>query len=285
MDVGGIVWNIAVSQDGKWIVSGTERGQVTVWNAESHEKVTEFKAHSNLMRALDVSPDGTKIATGSDDKFASVWSFSTGQRLLGPLQHNFFVAAVKFSPNGGYFATATWFRDSVRIHYTQNGYCSVNFPIRVTLSDNQSLAWASSSAQLFVLSYDGNIHCLDVPNGTTLSKWPIHNSGVPMCIALARNDTFIAVSAKSSVSFWDTPSHEQIGSVIKHSAHIGSTAISANYDFVVGGGKRITLRSLCDILPLPYSDHVSATIRMRRQSNPNHSPDCCRLSPSGSRNT
>ena len=281
MDAGGIVWNVAVSRDGKWIVSGTESGQVTVWNTESHKKAIEFKAHNNLMRALDVSPDGTMIATGSDDKTVCVWSLQTGRRFLGPLQHSFFVAAVKFSPNGHYFAAATWFRHSVRICCSQNGGLYKDFPIRVTLSENQSLAWTSNSSQLFALSYDGYIHCINAPNGTTLSQWAIHNSSIPMCIALASNDTFITVSAESSVSFWDVATHKQIGSVIKHTAHVGSIAISASYDIVVGGGKTITLRSLCDIIPLPYSDHVSATIRIRWPSHPSCFPDCCRLSQSG----
>ena len=282
IDAESIVWNIAVSRDGKWIVSGTESGQVTVW--KSNEKVTEFKAHSNLMRALDVSPDGTMIATGSDDKTASVWSLPTGRRLLGPFQHDFFVAAVKFSPHGCYFATATWFRHSVRIYsstLSHDGYLYKDFPIRVTLSENQSLAWTSDSSQLFTLSCDGYIHCINAPSGTTLSQWPIHNSSVPMCIALASNDTFIAVSAKSSISFWDVATHKKIGSVIKHTADIESMTISANYDIVVGGGKTITLRSLCDIIPLPYSDYVSATTRIRRLSNLDRVPDCCRPSRGG----
>ena len=260
MDAGGIVWNIAASRNGKWIISWTESGQVTVWNAESHEKVTDFKAHSNCIRAVDVSPDGTRIATGSDDKTVCVWSLSTGQRLHGPWQHNSFVAAVKFSPNGNLLATATWFRNSIRIYHSKNDHLYFDVPIRVTLSGNQSLAWANDSAQLFALSYDGNIHCISSFNGTTLSQWPIQYSSNPMCIALASNDTFIAVSADSSVLFWDTTSHKQIGSAIKHTAFVWSIAISANYDLVVGGGKSITFRSLCDILPSPYFDYVSVTV-------------------------
>ena len=283
MDAGGIVWNVAVSRDGKWIVSGTESGQVMVWNAESHKKVTEFKAHSNLMRALDVSPDGKMITTGSDDKTVCIWSLQTGQRLLSwqTWQHSFFVVAVKVSPNGAYIATATWFRHSVRIYSAHDDNLRFDIPVRVTLSENQSLAWTNNSSQLFALSYDRNIHCISVSNGATLSQWPIHNTSIPMCIALANNGTFIAVSVESSVSFWDVATHKKIGSVIKHTAHVGSIAISASYDIVVSGGKTITLRSLCDIIPLPYSDHVSANTRIRRLSNPNHFSDCCRLSLSG----
>ena len=44
MDAGHGVFNAAVSQDEKWVVSGTRSGSVTVWNAESYSKVTELKA-------------------------------------------------------------------------------------------------------------------------------------------------------------------------------------------------------------------------------------------------
>jgi WD40 repeat protein len=46
MDAGGRVFGIAVSKDEKWVVSGTDSGLVTIWNAESHSKVIEFKAHN-----------------------------------------------------------------------------------------------------------------------------------------------------------------------------------------------------------------------------------------------
>jgi len=107
MDAGSAVRSITVSRDGKVIVSGTDSGQVTVWNVERHSKVTEFKAHRNWVRAVDVSSDATKIVTGSDDRTACVWSLSTGAGLVGPLKHIHRVLAAKFSPDGQLIATAT----------------------------------------------------------------------------------------------------------------------------------------------------------------------------------
>ena len=121
---------------------------------------------------------------------------------------------------------------------------------------NQSLTWANDSKQLFALSRDGKTHCLDVSTGTTLSKWAIHSSHMAKCIALASSGTFIAASADSSISFWDTATREQIGTVIKHTHCIRSMAISASYNLVVGRDKTITLRELCDILPSRYFDNV-----------------------------
>ncbi|KAH0829008.1 hypothetical protein J3R83DRAFT_2460, partial [Lanmaoa asiatica] len=259
MNAGSIVFNIAVSRDEKWVVGGTETGEVTVWNAENHQRTSEFQGHQKRVCAVDVSPDATRIATGSGDDTACVWSLSTGERLLGPLKHDNFVVGVKFSPHGHLIATATWRSDSLRIYDTRSGDLLVDVPIRVNSYFNGSLAWAGDSNQLFALSRDGSINCLDVSTGATLSKWPIHSNKDPTCIALDSNGTFIAASANSSVSFWDTTTHEQIGSVIHYTADVRSMAISENYDIVVGGGKTITLRNICKVLPSPYFSVVSTS--------------------------
>jgi WD40 repeat protein len=254
MVAGSDILNIAVSQDGKWVVSGTRSGLVTVWNAESYSKVTEWKAHNEGVRAVDVSPDGTKIATGSSDTTVCVWSLSTVKRLLHPFKHLNYVVAVKFSPNGRLIATATW--NDVRVYDSQNGGLFVEFPVQVTSTLNQSLAWANDSKQLFALSRDGNAHCLDVSTRKTRSKWAVHSSDNARCIALASNGTFIAVSSTSSISFWDTATRERIGSVIERTQQIVCMAISTNYDLLIGGDKTITLFSLCDTLLSRYFDTV-----------------------------
>ena len=247
MDAGSIISDIAVSRDGKWIVSGMDNGLVIVWNAKSHEKFTQFK-HTDCVDAVDVSPDGTKIASGSDDKTACVWSLSTGQRLLDPLKHDDWVVGAKFSPDGRLIATATWKRNSVRVYDSQNGHLLVDVPIQVNSALNQSLAWAIDGKQLFALSHDGNIHCLDPSRGTTLSKWPIHSSKNVTCIALESTSTLIAASADSSVSFWNTTTRKQVGSVIEHKHGIWSMATSDTDDLVVSGDMLITLTPLSNSL-------------------------------------
>ena len=60
MQVGNVVFNIAVSQDEKWVVSGMRSGSVTVWNAESYSKVTKWKAHNDW--AADGSWSGVRCS-------------------------------------------------------------------------------------------------------------------------------------------------------------------------------------------------------------------------------
>ncbi|KAH0828154.1 WD40-repeat-containing domain protein [Lanmaoa asiatica] len=176
MDARSTVLDITVSRDGKWVVCGTGNGRVIVWNAELHEKITEFDGHGDWVRAVDVSPDTTRIASGSDDKTACIWSIWSGERLLGPFEHDYVLAAVKFSPNGDLLATATWWKESVRVYDSRNGCLLIDFPVRVTSYENQSLAWSFNST-LFALSFDGDIKYCDVSAGTMHSHWPIRADG------------------------------------------------------------------------------------------------------------
>ena len=259
MDAGRAVYSIAVSQDGKWIVSGLSGGKVVVWNAETREKVNEFQGHDDETRVVDISPDGTKMASGADDWTVCVWSLPTGQRLLGPLEHDEFVIAVNFSPDGRLIATAAHFRYSVRVYDSQDGKLLVEFPLQDNLANRESLTWASDSKQFFTLSRDGNIYCLDVSTKAMVSKWAIHSNTDPICISLSSNGSFIAASNSSSISFWDTTTHNQIGPLIQYPERFLSMALSGNYNIVTASvNTKITLQSLVDTVPSLYIEvHVS----------------------------
>ena len=105
VDAGGAVSNIAVLQDGKWILTSSTAGKMMVWNAETHEKVVELDGRA---RVTDISPDATRIVAGLDDLTISVWSLLTGQRLLGPLEHYPCLGDIKFSPDGCLLAATAW---------------------------------------------------------------------------------------------------------------------------------------------------------------------------------
>ena len=255
MDAGSAVYNLAVSRNGKWIVGGMDNGKLAVWDAEDCRRLSGWRGHKDWVHAVDISPDGKRIASGSSDKTASVWSLSTGQRLLGPFEHDARVIAAKFSPDGRLIATATWDR-SVRVYDSCDGRLLVDVPVKVTNSLNQCL-WTSNNKNLFTLSTDGKINYIDVSTGTTLFSWRIHNNYQPQCIALASDGTFIAVSAGSSVSFWDTTTHKQLRSVINYTVDVVSMAVSANDDLVIGGGEAITLQNIRDVRPSSYFTDVS----------------------------
>ena len=246
LDAGSAVRCLATSQDGKWIAAGMESGLVTVWNAKSRKELRRF-AREKGANSVDISSDGTKIAIAWDDKTVEVCSLPDGKALCDWGYYDFHT--IKFSPDGLLFACGAdeWDLSFLCIYDTRGGK-----PLGGSLiSAIRSVAWASDSKQLFALSSDGDIHCVDVSSGETLSQWSIHSNDNPTCISLSSNGAFIAASANSSVSFWDTSTHEQIGSVIRHPGSVNSMAISPNYDLVIAGNLIIALWDMFDVFFTP----------------------------------
>ena len=251
--VGSNLEAITVSPDCKWIITGYNR-TATVWDAKTHERVTEFKGHRNEVYSVDVSPDSTRVASGSMDRTAYVWSITTGERLVGPLEHSYLVAAVRFSPSGDCIAVATCQRESIKIYNSHDGQQLVDIPARVETWPTTALAWCSDGRHLFAAS-DKEIMYLDGSIGSVLSAWPHEIEGGDFTsIALANNGSFIVCSAEHSITFWDTSTHARIGPVIETSGLVRSIALTRDDSCLASGENngRITLRRLTEILPESY---------------------------------
>ena len=249
IDAGSPVSCVAASQDGSWIVAGTESGQVVVWAAGTGQKVKTF-TYEKRMNSVDVSSDGTKIAMAADDKIVSVYPLLDGKKLCGWKDWDFHM--VKFSPQGFFLAIgAEQGESSLLSVYDTRG----DQLLGTRRTSARSIAWTSDSKQLFALSSDGDIQCVDPYSLRTILKWPIHSTDNPTCISLSSNGAFIAASANASISFWDTLTHEQIGFVIHYPGPVDCMTVSSNFDLLIGGSPGITLWDLHGVLSTPHIDH------------------------------
>ncbi len=106
----GEVWAVAVSPDGKYIVSGA--GTVAVgadgkadnslilWDAATGELIRRFEGHTDRVYAVAFSPDGQRILSGSQDASLILWDTNTGEALKHYTGHTGPVWSVYFLPDG-----------------------------------------------------------------------------------------------------------------------------------------------------------------------------------------
>ena len=97
---------LAVSEDGKWVAAGTWVGGVSVWDAETCERVFSHREDSRDINAVDFSPDSTRLVSGSDNQKAIIWDIATHKRVQ-TLDHERPVFAAKYSSQGDRIATGT----------------------------------------------------------------------------------------------------------------------------------------------------------------------------------
>jgi WD40 repeat protein len=103
-------WNwvvsVAVSRDGKRIVSGSIDYTVTVWDAETGWELRTFREHKGPINAMALHPNGKVFASASWDRTVRLWDIEKGEPIFAlPLEDG--AHSVAFSPDGTILAGMT----------------------------------------------------------------------------------------------------------------------------------------------------------------------------------
>ncbi|HEY5433614.1 MAG TPA: WD40 repeat domain-containing protein [Candidatus Limnocylindrales bacterium] len=91
---------VAVSPDGRWVVSGSSDGTLRIWDLGSGTCVRTLQGHTDLVSAVAVSPDGRWVVSGSHDKTVRIWELASGACVRTLEGDTGTVSAVAVSPDG-----------------------------------------------------------------------------------------------------------------------------------------------------------------------------------------
>jgi len=95
------VWSVAVSPDGKQLVSGSWDRSVRLWDTDTGAEISELRWHEDWVNSVAFSPDGTRVVSGSEDATIWVWDVITTEEATSILRTNEgAVNSVAFSPDG-----------------------------------------------------------------------------------------------------------------------------------------------------------------------------------------
>jgi WD40 repeat protein len=77
------VWVVALSVDGKHLVTGSSGRTAIWWDMSSGKILQTFHGHTSTVMSVALSGDGKFLVTGSSDHTASLWESSSGKQLNG----------------------------------------------------------------------------------------------------------------------------------------------------------------------------------------------------------
>ena len=72
------VTSVALTFDGKFIVSGSEDQTIKIWEYDTGTLVRTLTGHSDGVKSVAVSSDGKYIVSGSWDYIIKIWNFENG---------------------------------------------------------------------------------------------------------------------------------------------------------------------------------------------------------------
>jgi WD40 repeat protein len=96
----GPVYCLAISRDGKRVVSGHQDSRARVWEVDSGELIAEFGRQQPAVVSAFFSPDGNHIAFAHADEFVRIWDLRLGQETKTFRGHTGTVRTIAYMPNG-----------------------------------------------------------------------------------------------------------------------------------------------------------------------------------------
>jgi WD40 repeat protein len=98
---------MALSSDGKTVVTGAVDGFAQLWKSESGAESARIDGAQGPVLAVALSPDGQQILTGTQFRIARLWEVRTRSPVGAPMHHHADISLLAFHPGGKAAVTAT----------------------------------------------------------------------------------------------------------------------------------------------------------------------------------
>jgi cytochrome c len=190
---GGAVRALAISADGRHVVSGSFDTSVVRWSLSRNIAEQVLRFHDGPVNAVALLKDG-RIVTAGGDAHIAIWTAGqpSPDRVLDG--HTAPIAALAVSPDGKMLASASWDR-TVRLWPLAGG------PPRVLEGHGQNVngvAFSPDGASVISAGYDGTIRIWR----TSADGVSVHNVPSPLnSVVVAPNGEIIAAGASGKVYF------------------------------------------------------------------------------------
>ncbi|HEX8090367.1 MAG TPA: hypothetical protein VF762_16020, partial [Blastocatellia bacterium] len=233
-----IVWSLAFSPDGRWLISTHGDGAVLLWDVAERQRVANFNEHSAPVRAVAFSSDGKHAASASEDRTAIIWDVERGRKEATLIGHETRVVGVAFSPDGSRVASTDqegtvkmWDVSSGQTIWSlekgTNGhsvaYCLVFSPDGGWVATSRGVFESDGGRPAFEFEFDGRFKDLGV-SYHTIYDMAFSPDGRRLAFA-----TIFGLVVVVETDTWD---------VIEHANRGGATFISI--DFSPDGGRLVT---------------------------------------------
>jgi WD40 repeat protein len=243
------VWSIALSPDGKKVVSGGLDGAVRLWDIDTCKVIKKWTGHTRAVASVCWSRDGRRVLSGSWDGTARQWdvqSVETNPEPIGIILASIKtgheeVWAVVYSPDTTFIATGG--RDgllqlsldpvesSVKIWDAKTGKLVAT--LKGHTNSVECLAWTKDGSTLISGSWDCSIRTWNTTKWEQTAVLLEHTSHV-YAIAISSNDRVLAsVSSDTAARLWNLENGQPISSPIQHA---DSPVVCVSFS---AGGKRL----------------------------------------------
>ena len=227
----GIVRAVAVTPDGRRLVSGGDDHTIRIWNLASGKLERTLEGHTDSVRAVAITPDGRRIVSGGTFDAVRVWDLASGKfvhTIVGQAGYRA-VYSVAVSPDGRRViwggagaAVQVWDLASGRIERTLKSQDSTVRAVAISPDGNSALSGGDG----------GKVQVWDLASGRLVQA--LNGCANPVCAIAATPDgsRIVAGGHDSTVQVWSMASGRLEQTLWGHTGSVDAVAVT-------GDGKRI----------------------------------------------
>ncbi|MBK9284284.1 MAG: WD40 repeat domain-containing protein [Sphingobacteriaceae bacterium] len=241
----GGINSIALSPDGKTLVSGSKDETIRFWDLEKKESIKSIVIDHSSVKRVSFNKDASKLLISIYERFAEIDIKSGKKKLSKKKSHTAFAETSIYSEAGDFILTSSW-RDN-----TLSIWKSSNFKKVIDLKE---IYWVDNALFnkkgniVYSGGHDNQIKAWDVTTGNMIYALAGHDDWV-YDIALSSDEKFIySAGFDKLIKVWDLNSRKNIATLKGHSEGVVCIDISPDGKWLASGGtdKEIIIWNLSD---------------------------------------